>query len=142
MANLTVATPRPFAIEVESNEIPLPQAAENTLEGSALGDKSSLGNARTLVAADNFLGFAVQSNNNSAGTDGSVTILVKDKGLVDLVVTSASTVSIGASVYASDGNTFTAASSGNSKIGVIRRKIPGVTNFCTVAIAGVGRKAG
>jgi hypothetical protein len=142
MGQLTVPTPRSWDIDPDTSETAQPQAAEKIYEGSALSDKSGLGNVRQLVKTENFVGFAMQSNDNSAGTDGSTTITVKDKGTVNLSVTSASTVSIGAKVYATDGNTFTAASTSAVAIGAIRRKIPGSTTFCSVRIAGKGVQAG
>ena len=142
MGQLSVPTPRSWDIDADTNETAQPQAAEKTYEGAALSDKSGLGNVRQLIYSENFIGFAVQTNDNSAGTDGSTTINVKDKGSVILSVASASTVSIGAAVYAKDSNTFTAASTSAVAIGVIRRKIPGSSTFCSVRIQGKGQKAG
>jgi len=146
MGQLTVPQPRAYNLTADSNRIDLPQAAEKTFEGSALGDKSSLGNARQLVAGDNFLGFCdiAGVQDNSGGTDGSQTIPVIDKGAVWLTVASASTMALGAKVFASDGNTFTvgSAAGANSRIGVIEQKTAGSTTYCCVQFAGVGRRAG
>ncbi len=142
MGQLTVPTPRAWDVDADSYELAQPQAAEVTYEGAALSDKSGAGNVHQLVYSEHFVGFAKQTSDNSAGTDGSTTINVKDKGTVVLSVTSASTVSIGAVVYAKDSNTFTAASTSAVAIGIIRRKIPGSSTFCSVRINGVGQKAG
>ncbi|MGO9787563.1 MAG: hypothetical protein ACLPL5_12260 [Stellaceae bacterium] len=146
MAQLTVPNPRTFDLTADVSRIDFPQAAEKTFEGSALGDKSGLGNVRQLVAGDKFIGFAdiAGYQDNSAGTDGSMTIPIIDKCNVWLNVASASTMPIGSKVFASDGNTFTVASAAgaNSQIGCIRQKTAGSSTYCSVSAAGVGRRAG
>lgn len=86
--------------------------------GSAIGLAS--GYARPLVAADTFLGFAEETADNSAGADGALTVATKVKGVAQLAVGSAAITDTGASIYASDGATFTKTSASNSLIGTAK----------------------
>lgn len=102
-------------------------AADIIYEGSAVGENAS-GYARPLVAADKFLGFAMAKADNSAGVAGAINVEVKTKGRVVLdVATSAITSNDRPAVYASDDDTFTLVSTGNSKIGYVSRWISGTS---------------
>jgi len=143
MANLTGPSPRTYEVNADPNELDYPQGSEQTWEGSALTDAGSPGSgtnvAHTLIAGENFLGFANTSQNNASGTAFS-TINVKGKGCAKLTVTGVTAASIGASVYASDGNTFTLTSTSNTRIGTVKQIISGT--LCLVQFAGVGFKVG
>jgi hypothetical protein len=128
MAQLTADTIRVFEkgdIQPGPNDIPA-KAAVATYKGSAVG--SSAGFGRQLVAGDSFLGFAEEACDNTIGTaaNGSKNIRVRQRGTVTLNVTGvASAADIASTVYASDGNTFTNASTGNSSVGKVVRWIAG-----------------
>jgi predicted RecA/RadA family phage recombinase len=142
MAQLTHANPRPFTQPVD-NQQDYPMTASVIYEGSAVSDAgspgSASGNAEQLVAGENFLGFAHETVNNSAGSAGSTTINVVTSGIAQLSVTGVTNASTGVDVYASDGNTFTTTSTSNSLIGRVVKVISGTT--CSVRFWGVGMKS-
>jgi len=144
MANLAAPTPRTYEIRADSDELDYPQGAEQTWEGSALTDAGSPGAGtnviHTLVAGENFVGFANTSQNNASGSAGGITINVKGKGCVKLSVTGVTAASVGKKVYASDGNTFTLTSISNTLIGVIKQIVSGIV--CMVEFAGEGFQVG
>jgi hypothetical protein len=108
---------RTYRDDYTINEVPA-VASDIIYRGSAVGDTS--GTARPLVAGDAFLGFADATADNSAGSASAINVRVRSRGYVKLAITSvASTDDIGATVYASDDNTFTLASTSNSSIGKI-----------------------
>lgn len=120
--------------EGDINELPAVNA-DIIYEGAAVGDNGS-GYARPLVAADPFLGFATRKCDNSAGAAGAKNVKVKEKGKIILSVTGVTGVGdVGDAVYASDDDTFTKTSSGNSAIGKIARHISGTS--CVVAFEAV-----
>jgi hypothetical protein len=131
MAQLTADTPRVFESTVnEFNEVPADDAL-TIYAGSMVGEVSSTGLYRQLVAGDNFAGFAVEKCDNSAGADGAKNIKVRQRGYVKMAVTGASAFAQnGDTVYASDGNTLTTASTGNSTVGKIYRWV--VSTTCIV----------
>ena len=128
MANLTTPSPRQFAVNPDFMDYPI--GTSKIYEGSAVSDAGSpsagTNVANTLVAGENFLGFADQTVDNTSGASG-VTISVATKGYVQLVVTGVTSASLGATVYASDGNTFTLTSTSNSKIGKVAKIVSGTT---------------
>ncbi|MDP9175622.1 MAG: hypothetical protein M3O30_17400 [Planctomycetota bacterium] len=144
MANLTNAASRTF--EMLADEQDYPMAAAKIYQGSALSDAGSPGAAtnvaETLVAGENFLGFANTTIDNSGGTAGSQTIDMKCKGTVLLVVAGLAATSLGASVYASDGNTFTLTAAANSKIGVVKKILSVSAGTALVSFSGVQYRAG
>ncbi len=106
-------------------------AADIIYEGAAVGDNAS-GLARPLVAADPFLGFAKRTVDNSAGAASAKNVRVRTRGQVQLSVVGASSAAdVSETVYASDDDTFTLTSSGNSAIGKVARWVSGTT--CIVA---------
>jgi len=118
MAQLTAKKLR----DTEQSTINRLQATGAVFEGSALG--LSVGGARQLVAGDAFLGFARE--------DAAVTEFFNvdppgqgDRIVLDVIGASGS--SINASVYASDGDTFTLTSTSNTLIGTLLRHITGTT---------------
>jgi hypothetical protein len=137
MAQLTFTTPRTYQV-LPSVYLDYPMAASSTIyEGSALSDTGSAttgtGVAEPLVAGENFLGFA-----NGTVTTGSSTGIVNAvaDGVIQLVVTGVTATSTGASVYASDGNTFTLTSTSNTLIGKIIKIVSGTTVL--VKFSGIG----
>lgn len=132
MATLAVDKQRAFELDdISTNEVPA-IATDIIYNGAAVGESSSTGTGRPLVAGDNFLGFCIERCDNSAGAASAKNIKVRDKGVVKLSVTGvSSTAQVGDTVYASDDDTFTTASTSNSAVGKIIRWITGTT--CLVA---------
>ena len=132
MAALTAPAPR--KIEVKKSFQDMPMTAAKVYEGSALSDTSSTAPGvagtnvvRSYTSPENFIGIALATVDNSTGTAGSQTIPVLTEGIVQLVVTGATAASVGANVYATDGNTFTTTLTANTAIGVIVKIISGTT---------------
>lgn len=115
---LSANTIRPYDTDgpITNNELPV-KASSTIYEGSAVG--ASAGYARALVAADQFLGFALAKAVGGT-SDGDVRVNVRSAGRVQLTVTAAVT-DIGADVYASDDGTFTLTATSNSFVGKIHR---------------------
>ena len=119
MTPLAVDVPRGFSLG-DLDEYPV-IAADIIYEGAAVGENAS-GYARPLVAADPFLGFAMEQADNAAGSAGDKRVRVLVRGAVTLPISGlAITANDHPPVYASDDNTFTLTSSGNTKIGWVRR---------------------
>lgn len=124
MTTLAAEKPRTYQI-AEFVDIPA-VASDIIYEGAAVGDSS--GTARPLVALDAFLGFADRTADNSAGAAGAINVRCRQRGKVVLpVVGAASTDDIGATVYASDDDTFTLTSSSNTAIGKVDSWVTGTT---------------
>jgi hypothetical protein len=103
------------------NEIPA-IATDIIYNGAAVGESSSTGTGRPLVAADNFMGFCIENCDNSAGAAGDKLIKVLKRGVAWLTVTNGDNINdYGDTVYASDDDTFTMASTGNTAIGKLIR---------------------
>lgn len=119
----TLAKDSPRAYEIgERAELPV-VASDIIYEGAAIGDNAS-GYARPLVAGDPFWGFAERKADNSAGAAGDINVLVKTRGEIVLAVTGVTGVGdVGETVYASDDDTFTLASTSNTAIGKVMRHI-------------------
>lgn len=124
MATLSVDTPRAFENtggHPSMNEYPI-IADDIIYAGAAVGESSSDGTARPFVASDVFLGFCVETCDNTGGSAGDKRVKVYDKGVVWLTVTGADNVNdLGATVYASDDATFTLTASGATAIGKVKR---------------------
>lgn len=96
-------------------------ASDIIYQGAAVGENDS-GYARPLQAGDRFLGFAEAKADNSGGSAGDVTVVVKTRGCVKLAISAiAITANDRPAVYASDDDTFTLTASTNSLIGYVRR---------------------
>lgn len=133
MATLAQDKPRAFGVG-DFNELPV-IASDIIYEGAAVGDNGS-GLARPLVAADPFLGFAKERCDNSAGAASARNVKVFERGKIELDVTGvASADDVGQTVYASDDDTFTLTSTGNSAIGKVARWVSGTR--CVVYFEGV-----
>jgi hypothetical protein len=127
MATLAADKVRAFELTGTPDLNDLPMVATDIIyEGAAVGDSSGL--ARPLVAADAFMGFAERQADNSAGAASAKNVRVRSRGYVQLAVTGvAGADDHGTSVYASDDDTFTNVSTGNSAIGKVHRWISGTT---------------
>jgi hypothetical protein len=131
MATLAVDVPRIYE-QGDVNEFPV-IAADIIYEGAAVG-LDSAGNARPLVAGDQFVGFAEAKVDNSAGLAGAKTVRVWYRGATQLAVVGASALTdVGSAVYASDDNTFTLTEASNSRIGRVHRWVTSTT--CVVIFA-------
>lgn len=121
MTTLAVDKPRAYE-QGDIEEYPV-IASDIIYEGAAVGENGS-GYARPLAAGDAFMGFAIEKVDNSTGAAGAKTVRVKQRGYIRLPVTSlAITDNDLVKVYASDDDTFTKASTGNSLIGYCARFI-------------------
>ena len=104
MTTLAVDVPRGFSLG-DLDEYPV-IAADIIYEGAAVGENAS-GYARPLVAADPFLGFAMEQVDNAAGSAGDKRVRVLVRGAVTLPISGlAMTAYDHPPVYASDDNTF------------------------------------
>jgi len=117
MTTLAADVQRAFQLG-DNEEYPV-IASDIIYQGAAVGENGS-GYARPLVAADPFLGFAVEQVDNSAGAAGAKTVVVKSRGRVQLAISAiAITANDRPAVYASDDDTFTLTASTNSLIGYV-----------------------
>jgi hypothetical protein len=100
------------------------------LRGLAVGESSSTGTYRALVAGDNFVGFAHEGIVNP--TSGTKRVKVRQKGIVRLTVVGVTGVADhGDAVYASADGTFTKASTSNTQIGKVSSGSPARPATCT-----------
>lgn len=134
MAALSADTPRPYGSGVQPTFTSLPLSSAVTVyEGSAVGEATTTGIYRALVAGDTFVGFAHENAVNPSG--GAVRVKVRQRGTVRLTVLTASAVTQnGETVYASSSGDFTLASTSNSSIGKVVQWITGTT--CDVYFEG------
>lgn len=96
-------------------------ASDIIYEGAAVGENAS-GYARPLEAGDVFLGFAVETADNAAGSAGDIRVRCRTKGRIRLPVASlAITANDRPAVYASDDDTFTLTATSNSLIGYVSK---------------------
>lgn len=119
MTTLTNDTNRVFEVNNDSNAVAL-AAGTKVFQGSLIG-KTATGYGRALEAGDTAMGFAKDNVDNTDGTDGEKIVEVKSMGKVSLFISGLTIADIGKDVYASDDNTFTLTSTGNSKVGKIVR---------------------
>lgn len=125
MATLTAPQPRVY----RSTGLHEPPVIANDIiyGGAAVGDNAS-GYARPLAAGDPFLGFQEQTVDNPGGAAGDKRARVFPEGYVEVPVTGVTGLgNVGATVYASDDNTFTLTSTSNSPIGKIVDFLSGTT---------------
>lgn len=121
MATLAVDTPRDYQLGFMEDYPVI--AADIIYQGAAVGE-NGLGYARPLVALDPFLGFAMQTTDNSLGAAGDKLAQVRVSGRAKLAIAGlAITANDRPAVYASDDNTFTLTALNNSKIGWVSRWI-------------------
>ena len=106
------------------NSLPV-QAADTIFCGSLVGDNAS-GYARPLEAGDEFWGIGIDQAENEAGAAGAVFVKLKTVFWLVVEVTGVTAVTdVNSDVYASDDDTFTLASTGNTRIGKVHRWISG-----------------
>lgn len=121
MTTLAAGKPRDYSLG-DIEEYPV-IASDIIYEGAAVGENGS-GYARPLVAADPFLGFALETVDNSAGAAGAKTVKVRVRGRAQLAVGSlAITDNDRVAVYASDDDTFTFNPADGPYIGVVKRYV-------------------
>jgi hypothetical protein len=144
MATLAKDTPRQYELNGGDpvwNEIDI-IAADTIYVGAAVGESVSTGTARPLVAADTFIGFCVETCANETGAASAKRVKIRPKGRVWLTVTNGDNINdFGDTVYASDDNTFTMATTGNSAIGKLVRYDATRTPSCLVAYEGVAERS-
>lgn len=110
----------------EVNELPLAPMTRIAL-GAAVGDNSS-GCARELVAGDKFLGFCESAACNIPyeGSDHQridTHVRLLSAGRVQLAVKGLKSSSLGATVYASEADSFTLTAASNSPMGTVYRVV-------------------
>jgi hypothetical protein len=114
------------------NELPI-IASDTVYAGAAVGESSSAGTCRPLVAGDTFLGFAVEQCANESGAAAAKQVKLLAKGRVWLSLTNGDNIDdLGVTVYASDDDTFTTASTSNSAVGRLIRYDSTRTHKCLV----------
>ncbi len=126
MSTLAKNEPREFE-EGILNDLPV-IANDIIYEGAAVGESSTTGTFRPLVAGDSFAGFATRKADNTAvgAAAGDVKVNVKQQGKIRISITGVTGVTDeGSTVYASDDDTFTLSSTSNSAIGKIIRYVTG-----------------
>lgn len=116
---LAADTPRTYASGYEPAFTSLPCTSDVTIyEGSAVGQSTTAGTYRPLVAGDTFAGFAHEKVINPAS--GTKRVKVRQRGVARLAITGATAVTGNSeTVYASADGTFTMTSTSNSAIGKI-----------------------
>lgn len=138
MATLTADKARTYGATEGPHDYK-PVAANTTIfRGSAVGNASGL--SRPLQAGDEFNGFAWSKADNSAGSAGDEVVEVRPEGLAQLDVAGVGSADVvNDPVYASDDDTFTLTSSGNSAIGKIVERISGTR--CWVYFQATSRRS-
>lgn len=130
---LSADKPRKFDSGVDPmfNDLPV-QASTTVYSGGALSHDSN-GDVGPLAASETFVGFAEQQLANT--TAGAKSVRVRQKGIIQLTVTGVDDANdIGATVYATDDNTFTLTASGGVSVGKVVRWI--VSTTCEVYFEG------
>lgn len=136
MATLAKDKPRKYENghgHPDYNEVPI-IASDTVYLGSAVGESSTSGTGRPLAGADAFKGFCIEKCENESGAASAKNIKVYASGKVVLAVTGVDNVNDeGATVYASDDDTFTLTSTTtNTAIGKVERVISTSSNLALV----------
>lgn len=134
---LTRNKPRIYSTVMRRNSQPL-AAATAVLEGAAVGIAASSGRARSLVAGDIFAGFAATAASSVRDVTGSAPTEVQlvAEGEALLTVAGVTATSLGASVFATDDDTF--ALTGSSLVGEVLR-VPAAGQAVVVFVGGRNR---
>jgi hypothetical protein len=137
---LTKDTPRQYDPAVEPVFVDLPVEANDTCyEGAAVTDSGGNGLIDgALVAAESFVGFVEKQAVDTSGTDGTIRVRVRTKGVVkNLPVTGLdANTDLGVGVYASDNGTFSLTSTTtNVQIGKVQ-SYNGVSGYGDVYFEG------
>lgn len=144
MATLAADKPRSFEFnggDPSYNELPI-IASDTVYAGAAVGESSTSGTYRPLAGGDTFAGFCVEKCANESGGASAQRIKLRQRGSIKLAVTgvsSAATGRSGATVYASDDDTFTLTATGGSSIGKIQRWIS--SSSCWVEFEGASKRS-
>lgn len=136
MTTLAKDKPRVFALtgpHPDLNEVPI-IADDIVYAGAAVGESSTNGTGRPLVGADAFKGFCIERCDNTGGSANDKQIKVLAQGDAELTVTGVDNLNDeGATVYASDDDTFTLTNTTtNTAIGKVKRVISTSTNKALV----------
>lgn len=117
---LTRNKPRVYSNLIRRNSLQL-AAATTVWEGSAVGIDASTGRVRPVVAGDLFAGFASRDATSTRDVTGATptSVLLMTEGEVLLTVSGVTATSIGASVFATDDDTF--ALTGSTLVGEVLR---------------------
>ncbi len=94
-------------------------AATTTIYKGALVGLKTDGYARGLVAGDKLVGLAYEKIDNSAGSDGDLSVRVFTIGDFELTLTGATIASLGRPVFASADGTLTFTAHGGSYVGTV-----------------------
>jgi len=93
------------------------KAGAHIYKGAFVGRDAASGYARALEAGDPFEGVAYEEIDNTGGADGDVRVRVDTISDVNVPLAGAAITDRGATVYASDDETATLTSTGNSALG-------------------------
>lgn len=145
MATLAKDKPRVFELtgaHPDYNEIPI-IADDIVYAGAAVGESTTTGTGRPLNGADAFMGFCVEKCDNTGGSANDKQIKVLSTGYAELVVTGVDNINDeGASVYASDDDTFTLTSTTTStQIGKVVRVTSTALNKALVYFEAAHRRS-
>lgn len=102
------------------NELPL-KAGAKVYEGSFVGKDTATGYSRALVAGDVFQGIAESPVDNTSGSNGDLRTRTRARDVVLLAISGLAITDVDKAVFASDDDTATLTSSGNSYIGKVIR---------------------
>lgn len=144
MATLAADKPRSYELnggDPSFNELPI-IASDTVYAGAAVGESTTSGTYRPLAGGDTFAGFCIEKCENETGAASAKRVKLRQRGSVKLSVTgvsSAATGRSGATVYASDDDTFTLTATGGSSIGKIQRWISGA--LCWVEFEGASKRS-
>lgn len=122
MTTLAVDKPRAYVAQGDTPVfLELPIIADDIVyEGAAVGESSSAGTGRPLQAGDIFHGFCVEKCDNTGGAAAAKNIKVQSRGYIWLTATNIDNIDdLGVTIYASDDDTFTTASTSNTAIGKV-----------------------
>lgn len=98
-------------------------ASDIVYEGAMVGENAS-GYGRPLVAGDLFVGHAQEQVDNSDGLAGAKNIRLRTgRYKAEVTISGVLITDVGKEVYASDDDTYTLSSYGNSRVGVVIRYV-------------------
>lgn len=119
MATLTRDNPRDYGMESKVSGAAPVIASDIIFEGAAVGESASTGTVRPLQGADTFMGFAFRKADNALGLVGAIKVELVVKGVVELPIAGLVLADVGRTVLASDDDTFTFSTTGNTNIGKV-----------------------
>lgn len=145
MATLAADKPRVFAMtgaHPDYNEVPI-IADDIVYNGAAVGESTTTGTFRPLSGGDTFAGFCHEKCDNAGGAANAKLIKVYASGRVQLTVTGVDNINDeGATVYASDDDTFTLTNTTtNTAIGKVERVINTSTNQALVYFEAASKRS-